>query len=127
MTWKICVAFALAFVISACFGHFYVPWLRKVKFGQEIKSQVTWHSNKAGTPTMGGVMFIFAILVVCLTIGFPSMLAGNFVHLAVFAFAAVFGLIGFLDDWNKIRNKNNTRMFLNRLILETSSPIALMK
>jgi len=108
MTWKICVAFALAFVISACFGNFYVPWLRKVKAGQEIKEQVKWHSNKAGTPTMGGVMFIFAILVVCLTVGFPSILAGKIVHLEVFAFALVFGSIGFLDDWNKIRSKKNT-------------------
>ena len=52
-------------------------------------------------------MFILAVTFVCLTIGFPSMLKGNFVHIFVLLFALVFGAIGLLDDWEKIKNKQN--------------------
>ena len=58
MTIKLITAFVLAFLIATAFGKYYIPWLHKQKAGQEIKGQVTWHMNKSGTPTMGGVMFI---------------------------------------------------------------------
>ena len=54
---------------------------------------------------MGGVMFILAVTFVCLTVGFEGMLQGNFVHIFVLLFAWVFGLIGFLDDWEKLKKK----------------------
>ncbi len=107
MTVKICCAFILAFLFSTAFGKYYITWLRKQKAGQQIKGQVTWHASKSGTPTMGGLMFILAVVFVCLTIGFPSMLEGNFVHLFVLVFGLVFGVIGFLDDWEKIKHKQN--------------------
>jgi len=107
MTVKICCAFILAFLFSTAFGKYYITWLRKQKAGQQIKGQVTWHASKSGTPTMGGLMFILAVVFVCLTIGFPSMLEGNFVHLFVLIFGLVFGVIGFLDDWEKIKHKQN--------------------
>ncbi len=108
MTIKLITAFVLAFLFATAFGKFYIPWLRKQKAGQEIKENgPTWHMNKSGTPTMGGVMFILAELFVCLTVGFESMVNGRFVHLFVFIFAAVFGAIGFLDDWEKLKKKQN--------------------
>lgn len=100
-------AFVLAFLFSTAFGKYYIPWLRKQKAGQETKEYVTWHSSKSGTPTMGGVMFILAVTLVCLTVGFDSMLHGKFVHVFVLLFALVFGAIGFLDDWEKIKKKQN--------------------
>lgn len=108
MTIKLITAFVLAFLFATAFGKFYIPWLRKQKAGQEIKENgPTWHMNKSGTPTMGGVIFILAELFVCLTVGYESMVNGRFVHLFVFIFAAVFGAIGFLDDWEKLKKKQN--------------------
>ncbi len=108
MTIKLICAFVLAFLFATAFGKYYIPWLRKQKAGQEIKQDgPTWHMSKGGTPTMGGAMFILAVALVCLTVGFESMLRGNFVHIFVLLFAVVYGFIGFLDDWEKIRKKQN--------------------
>ena len=108
MTVKLISAFVMAFLFSTAFGKYYIPWLRKQKAGQEIKSNgPTWHMSKSGTPTMGGVMFIVAIGFVLLTVGFEGMLKGNYVHIFVYLFALVFGAIGFLDDWEKLKKKQN--------------------
>lgn len=48
-------------------------------------------------------MFITALAVVCLTVGFESMLSGEWGQLIVFLFSLIFGAIGFLDDWEKLR------------------------
>ena len=107
MTIKLMCAFILSFLFATAFGKYYIPWLRRQKAGQAIKSEVEWHKSKSGTPTMGGVMFILGVLLSLLTIGFPSMMRGHFVHLFVFLFALVFGAIGFLDDWEKIHHAQN--------------------
>ena len=108
MTIKLISAFVLAFLFATAFGRFYIPWLRRQKAGQQIKEiGPKWHMTKSGTPTMGGVMFILAVTFVCLTLGFEGMLHGNYVHIFVLLFALVYGAIGFLDDWEKIRKKQN--------------------
>ena len=117
MTIKLMSAFILAFLFATAFGKKYIPWLRRQKAGQQIKSQVVQHQAKSGTPTMGGVMFILAVALVVLTIGFPSLLRGRFVHLFVLLFAMVFGAIGFLDDWEKIKNKQNLGLTASRKFL----------
>ena len=105
---KLICAFVLAFLFATAFGKFYIPWLRKQKAGQEIREDgPTWHLSKSGTPTMGGVIFIGGVTLVCLTLGFEGMLHGEFVHIFVLLFALVYGVIGFLDDWEKIKKKQN--------------------
>ena len=52
-------------------------------------------------------MFILASMLVVLTVGFKGMLEGNYSHLFVLLFALVFGAIGFLDDWEKLKHKEN--------------------
>ncbi len=108
MTIQMLCAFLIAFLFATAFGKRYIPWLEKEKAKQEIKKDVVWHQAKSGTPTMGGVMFILAAVLVCLTLGFPGMLQGHFEHVFVLLFAMVFGAIGFLDDWEKIHKKQNT-------------------
>lgn len=108
MTIKLITAFVLAFLFATAFGKFYVPWLRKQKMGQQTKAEVQHHLSKSGTPGMGGVIFIFAVTLVTLTVGFEGMLKGHFEHLFVLLFAWVFGIIGFLDDWEKLKKKQNT-------------------
>lgn len=108
MTLKLTLALVIAFITAVIVGRFYVPWLKKIKAGQEIKENgPTWHMSKSGTPTMGGVIFISACTLVCLTVGFDSMRSGDFTHIFVLLFALVFGVIGFLDDWEKLRKKQN--------------------
>ena len=109
MTMQMLSAFLLAFLFVTAFGKSYIPWLEKEKARQQIKTDgPTWHAAKNGTPTMGGVMFILATTLVCLTIGFPAMLQGHYEHIFVLLFSLVFGAIGLLDDWKKIRQKQNT-------------------
>ena len=108
MTLKLTLALVMAFITAVIVGRFYVPWLKKIKAGKEIKENgPTWHMSKSGTPTMGGVIFISACTLVCLTVGFDSMRSGDFTHIFVLLFALVFGAIGFLDDWEKLRKKQN--------------------
>ena len=105
MTIKLIAAFILALIISTCFGRAYIPWLRKQKAGQEIKENgPAWHMSKSGTPTMGGVMFILATGIVISIFG---ILSGDLINLFLFAFALFFAAIGFLDDWEKIKKKQN--------------------
>ena len=106
---KILVAAVVAFVISAVIGKFLVPALRRWKAGQSIKEDgPTWHMNKQGTPTMGGLMFILATIVVVLVLNGPAILSGDWTSVIVLVFALVFGAIGFLDDYAKIKKKENT-------------------
>lgn len=106
---KILLAAVIALIVSAVAGKLLIPVLVKMKVGQSIKEiGPTWHMNKQGTPTMGGLMFIIGIGVAILIMGWDGMMEGNFTHLYVFAFALVFGLIGYIDDYQKIKHKQNT-------------------
>ena len=108
MTLKLTLALVLAFIIAVVVGKYYIPWLVKIKAGQAIKENgPAWHMGKSGTPTMGGVIFISACIIVCLTVGFEPMRNGDYAHIFVLLFALVFGAIGFLDDWEKLRKKQN--------------------
>ena len=101
MTLKLILAFVIAFAVSAVVGFFLVPYLKRIKAGQSIKENgPTWHMSKQGTPTMGGLMFIAAIAVVCLSVGFECMAEGEYGHLFCLAFALVFGAIGFASVAN---------------------------
>ena len=63
-TTAILVVAAIGFAISAGSGYFLIPYLHKLKFGQTILDiGPSWHKNKQGTPTMGGFMFILAVLI----------------------------------------------------------------
>lgn len=85
-----------------------LPELRKLKAGQEIREAgPQWHASKAGTPTMGGLMFIAGIAIAILAAGWPGMLRGDMTHIYVFLFALIFGAIGFLDDYEKVKKHRN--------------------
>ena len=108
MTARLITAFITAFFISVGIGSFLVPFLRKRKAGQSIKENgPVWHMNKTGTPTMGGIMFIVAVAAVCISTGFSEMANGNFSHIFILTFAALFGAIGFSDDYKKLQMKQN--------------------
>ena len=92
-------------VLSGVLGYFLLPVLRALKAGQSIREVgPTWHNNKAGTPMMGGLMFIFAAIL-CLAGNLPFM--QSYTVFYVLALALCFGLVGFLDDFFKIKFKRN--------------------
>ena len=100
---KTLAAVILGFVISAVLGKYLVPALRRWKAGQAIKEDgPTWHMSKQGTPTMGGLMFIFGILAGTLAF---SLSATELVLPALLCTVG-FALVGFLDDFLKVRCKN---------------------
>lgn len=115
---KTLAAALLGFVISALLGKWLVPALRRMKAGQSIKEDgPTWHMSKQGTPTMGGLMFIAAVAVVVLVFNGPAILAGDLTSVFVLLLALIFGLIGFLDDYAKIKKKENTGLSASQKFL----------
>ncbi len=102
------LSFIVAFGMAAILGQVLIPLLRRLKAGQSIREDgPTWHMSKQGTPTMGGLMFILAMGVAVLTAGWESIARGQYNHLVVYLFALVFGLIGFIDDFQKLRHHAN--------------------
>ncbi len=88
----------LSFGISVLMGPVVIPFLRKLKIGQTIRDDgPETHLKKAGTPTMGGLMILTAIVVTSLFYirDYPNIIPILFLTLG-------FGLIGFLDDYIKV-------------------------
>ena len=102
-----------AFLIAAAAGVVLIPVLRRLKFGQEIREEgPKWHKSKSGTPTMGGFIFIIAIVASIAVVNaaapliFPSYRPDHRVWIPV-AVALCFGGIGFIDDFIKVILKRN--------------------
>lgn len=103
MFWKLLIPFAAALLLTVLCGHFMLPVLIRLKVGQSIRSDGPQrHLSKAGTPTMGGLIFIPVLVLLCLFLPDKQYPLG----LWLFSFLA-FGLIGFLDDWAKLRHHEN--------------------
>ena len=95
---KVVIPVLIAFVISVILGPIVIPFLRRLKMGQtERVDGVQSHLKKAGTPTMGGVIFLIATVVTSLLYvrDYPKIIPVLFLTLG-------FGLIGFLDDYLKV-------------------------
>ncbi|MCL2842012.1 MAG: phospho-N-acetylmuramoyl-pentapeptide-transferase [Oscillospiraceae bacterium] len=108
----------VSFGVTAFVGLFLIPKLRKMKAGQSIREDgPVWHMSKQGTPTMGGIMFIIGIAVAILTIGFPAIVDGRLGHVIVFGFAFVYAVIGFLDDYEKVKKKQNLGLTTSQKLL----------
>ncbi|KZL94174.1 phospho-N-acetylmuramoyl-pentapeptide-transferase [Clostridium magnum] len=94
----------VAFLISILEGPVIIPLLHKLKFGQSIREEgPKSHQKKAGTPTMGGIIFIISSFITMLLI---VKKPGDEAMVALYAFVA-FGIIGALDDGLKIIRKKN--------------------
>ncbi len=98
-----------AFCVSTLLGRALIPVLRRLRAGQSIKEDgPTWHMSKQGTPTMGGILFIAGVAVAVFTAGMPDIAEGRWSGVMVLVFALVFGVIGFMDDYAKVKRKQNT-------------------
>ena len=88
----------IAFVISAALGPFIIPFLRRLKAGQTVRDDGPQsHIKKNGTPTMGGILILIAVVLTSLIYikDYPKIIPVLFLTLG-------FGLIGFLDDYLKV-------------------------
>ena len=137
--WTFCAAIA-AFLISASVGKRLIPFLRRLHFGQTILEEgPKWHKSKQGTPIMGGIMFIVAIVLVSVISTVIYMIAGtNFIdiyfadvsHEVTFIFAGLGlalanGLIGFIDDYTKVVKKRNLGLTaVQKLVLQFAAAAA---
>lgn len=91
-----------AFIVCALIGPVLIPYLHKLKFGQSIREcGPASHMAKNGTPTMGGIMMLAALLV--------ALLWGNFTPHVIIALVLTVGhaVIGFIDDYIKVVMKRN--------------------
>lgn len=102
---RILICAVVGFALSALFGHLLMPVLRALKAGQSIREiGPTWHNYKAGTPMMGGLMFIAASGVILLC-NLPFMTDSTVWY--VYALSVCFGAVGFVDDFCKLKKKQN--------------------
>lgn len=122
-----CLAIVIAAVITGLLGYFMVPFLHKIKFGQTIREVgPSWHKNKQGTPTMGGIMFIIGssvaaiICIVFLWLNGGAETQLMLVKVVAGALMAVgFGIVGFLDDYISIKKHRNLGLTeIQKLILQ---------
>ena len=116
------IAVVLSFGITALLGKRFIPFLKRVNFGQTIREEgPKWHIKKDGTPTMGGIMFIIGIVAATI-IAIPVYYAvtgrdtfavfGETTLMQVKVFGGLFmaigfGAIGFFDDYIKVVKKRN--------------------
>lgn len=116
------VAAVIGFFVAFLLGYVVIPWLHKMKFGQTILDiGPSWHKNKQGTPTMGGILFILGFFIAAAVVIISDKLMGGDIIAGesvvpgvvktkiyggiVMAFA--FALIGFADDYIKVAKKRN--------------------
>jgi phospho-N-acetylmuramoyl-pentapeptide-transferase len=97
----------MGFLITVLISPIFIPFLRRLKFGQSIREEgPKSHQKKSGTPTMGGVMILLSIIVT------TFVMTGKFAEPTVKTYLLLFvtfgfGLLGFLDDFIKVVMKRN--------------------
>lgn len=117
------ISVVIAFGITAALGFVIIPWLKKLNFGQTILDiGPSWHKSKQGTPNMGGFMFIIGIVISFsasallfhftggkLESDYANPIEGRDMVLLIasLALAVGCGIVGFTDDFIKIKRKRN--------------------
>lgn len=122
------MAAVTAFLLTIIIGPPLIQWLKRMKVGQRIRQKeevgklFDLHQHKAGTPTMGGLLILLALIGSTLLWG---DILNRMVVLAALVTAAL-GLIGFLDDWAKLRQKGARGLSRRgRLLWQSAVAIAL--
>ena len=102
---KVLLTGALSCILTGGIGFLLLPVLRALKAGQSIREVgPTWHNSKAGTPMMGGIMFIMGTFL-CLV--FNILALEDFTPMYATALGLCFGAVGFVDDYFKLKHKRN--------------------
>lgn len=108
------VIFIVAFLLAALPGKPLIAWLRRLKAGQNISSDApTAHLKKQGTPTMGGLLILFALTAVVVPFFFINQLGAyrhpqqDFTLLPILLMTLAFGAVGFADDYLSLKRGKN--------------------
>ena len=100
-------ALMIGFIISTIFGVILIPFLKRIKAGQRINVYVDAHRKKAGTPTMGGFIFIIPCLITVLLLLITKKMEYS-INLFIILFVMLsYGMIGFLDDYISLKHNTN--------------------
>ena len=102
ITFRASLAMAFALILTIAVGPRFIALLHRLKFGQHIHEDVLAHMNKAGTPTMGGLLIIFGTVLSSLL---WADITNSYILLMLLVFVG-FGLVGLVDDWMKIGKRN---------------------
>ncbi len=123
MSWNYVLALVTALGLCAVMGPFLIPALQKLHFGQSIRDcGPDSHQKKSGTPTMGGVMIILAVLISTM---FWSPLSGEVLIALWLLFGH--GVIGFIDDFIKVVLKRNLGLTsLQKIVMQTTLAVVYM-
>ena len=104
---KYLFALMIGFIISNIFGVILIPFLKRIKAGQRINVYVDAHRKKAGTPTMGGFIFIIPCLITVLLLLITKKMEYS-INLFIILFVMLsYGMIGFLDDYISLKHNTN--------------------
>jgi phospho-N-acetylmuramoyl-pentapeptide-transferase len=127
------MSFVVSFILTVILGKFFIPLLTRLKYKQTIlEIGPAWHTKKQGTPTMGGIFFIFGIIfsiIVCLSFYYNSdLITGipvketRILFIKIFAgiiMAFLYGMVGFADDYIKVtRGKNLGLTAKQKLVMQ---------
>jgi phospho-N-acetylmuramoyl-pentapeptide-transferase len=97
----------MAFLITVVLAPVFIPFLRRLKFGQSIRDEgPESHQKKTGTPTMGGIVFLVSIVITTFVMTGKYSEPGPETYLLLLVTVG-FGLLGFLDDFIKVVMKRN--------------------
>lgn len=103
------ITILIGFLITVLLSPVFIPFLRRLKFGQSIREEGPQsHMKKTGTPTMGGIVIVFSTVVTSLimTYKFTGKFGTYELWLLIFVLVG-YGLLGFLDDFIKVAMKRN--------------------
>jgi phospho-N-acetylmuramoyl-pentapeptide-transferase len=123
ITFRGALAGMTSIVLSMWLGPFFIRYLERSQLGQSVRSDgPATHLVKAGTPTMGGVLILFNVLI-------PTLLWADLrnpsIHIALWSVLS-FGLIGFIDDYKKVIQKNPKGLsFRQKMFWQTLSALGL--
>lgn len=100
---KVVLPVLISFMVSVILCPIIIPFLHKLKFGQFVREEGPQsHLKKAGTPTMGGLIFLLSVVITSL-----CFVKGNTEVIPILFVTLGFGLIGFLDDYIKVVMKRS--------------------
>ena len=125
------ITLLLSFFVTLIATKKLIPVLAKKKIGQSIlEIGPNWHKNKNGTPTMGGVSFVLAIVVSFFVVIFFFGAEKREIHILIniFTYALLNACIGAVDDIAKIRKRKNEGLTpKGKLFFQSSAAIIFLK
>lgn len=107
------IVFVITFVLCLVAGPILIPILARLKFGQTVRDDgPATHLKKNGTPTMGGLIFLIPLLLLCIYYGiqYPQIIPMIFITLG-------FGAVGFIDDFIKVIKKRKDGLYADQKTL----------